>query len=178
MKIAAISGSLRKNSTNTGILHALVQNLPAPIEVDVIPIDGVPLYNQDVNEQGIPDAVLEIDKRIRRADAVVLASPEYNYSITGVLKNTLDWLSRVPEQAFDQKPVAIVGASPGGIGTARAQYHLRQVLVFLNARVLNKPEVMISHSGQKFDKEGHLTDQKTIDFLQTMAQSLKKMVDN
>ena len=178
MKIAAISGSLRKQSTNTGILRALKQHLPAPIEVDIIPIDEVPLYNQDVNMQGIPDAVQAIHERIKAADAVVLASPEYNYSVSGVLKNTLDWLSRVPEQAFNDKPLAIVGASPGGIGTARSQYHLRQILVFLNARVLNKPEVMIAHSGKKFDFEGRLIEEETIKFLQTMVQSLKEMVDN
>jgi len=176
MKIAAISGSLRKNSTNSGILRALQAHAPAGVEVDIIPIDAVPLYNQDVNEQGVPDAVMDIHERLKAADAVVLATPEYNYSVPGVLKNTIDWLSRVPQQAFNEKPVAIAGASPGGIGTARAQYHLRQMLIYLNPRVLNKPEVMISHSGEKFDGEGNLTDDSTIQFLQKMVQSLQKMV--
>ena len=178
MKIAAISGSLRKSSTNTGVLRALKAHAAEGVEVDIIPIDAVPLYNQDVNEQGVPDTVMEIHERIKAADAVVLATPEYNYSVPGVLKNTIDWLSRVPEQAFNDKLVAIVGASPGGIGTARAQYHLRQMLIYLNPRVLNKPEVMISHSGQKFDAEGNLADEKTIEYLQRMVQTLGRMVNS
>jgi chromate reductase len=113
--------------------------------------------------------------KIRQADAVVIATPEYNFSVPAVLKNVLDWVSRPPEPAFNEKPVAILGVSPGPVGTARAQYHLRQVLVFMNTFTLNKPEVFINHSSQKFDLNGDLTDETTKKFLLDQLLALKTL---
>jgi chromate reductase len=172
MKIAGISGSLRKHSINRGVLRAVASQLAERnIEYLETDISDFPLYDQDLNAQGIPDAVMRVHQQLQSADAIVLASPEYNYSISGVLKNAIDWLSRVEDQAFNGKAVAIMGASPG-MGTARSQYHLRQVLVFMNAFVVNKPEVMIAQAGDKFDEAGNLTDQRTIDFLGRALTSL------
>jgi len=172
MKIAGISGSLRKNSTHSGLLRKVALLLKAKgIEFSVIDISDFPLYNQDVNAQGIPAPVQRAHDELFEADAIVLASPEYNYSVSGVLKNAIDWLSRVDNQAFNGKAVSIMGASPG-LGTARSQYHLRQILVFLNAFVVNKPEVMISQASGKFDQSGDLTDSTTIEFLDKALISL------
>ena len=172
MKIAGISGSLRQHSINRGVLRTVAEHLAKQdIEFIEVDISDFPLYDQDLNSKGIPDPVMRVHKQLKAADAIVLASPEYNYSISGVLKNAIDWLSRVEDQAFDGKAVSIMGASPG-MGTARSQYHLRQVLVFMNAFVVNKPEVMIAQAGDKFDDEGNLTDQRTIDFLDRALTSL------
>ncbi len=165
MIIAGISGSLRRHSTHRGILRTVSSHLATRgIKYTTVEIDGFPLYDQDLNSKGIPKLVMNAHQSLAEADAIVLASPEYNYSVSGVLKNAIDWFSRVENQAFNGKAVAIMGASPG-LGTARSQYHLRQILVFMNAFVLNKPEVMIGQSAGKFDTEGNLTDQRTIDFL-------------
>ena len=102
----------------------------------------------------------------------MLAAPEYNYSMPGVLKNAIDWASRPPSQPFDGKPIALLGATPGGLGTARSQYHLRQIFVYLNGQILNKPEVMISAAPTKFDAQGELTDTTTADHLKTMLAAL------
>ncbi|MGJ8662750.1 MAG: NADPH-dependent FMN reductase [Marinicella sp.] len=173
MKIVGISGSLRKKSTHRGILRAVEQLLAEyNIEFTAIEIKSFPLYDQDLNAKGIPEVVQDAHKQLATADAIVLASPEYNYSVSGVLKNAIDWFSRIEGQAFNGKAVSIMGASPGAIGTARSQYHLRQILVFMNAFIVNKPEVMISHSADKFDADGHLTDPKTIEFLGKALNSL------
>ena len=172
MKIAGISGSLRKHSMHRGILRTVAKHLENKgIEFVEIEIGDFPLYDQDLNDQGIPQAVQDAHELLSTADAIVLASPEYNYSISGVLKNALDWFSRLENHAFNGKAVSIMGASPG-LGTARSQYHLRQVLVFLNAFVVNKPEVMISQAKTKFDENGNLTDERTIEFLDKALTSL------
>ncbi|MFC3193095.1 NADPH-dependent FMN reductase [Marinicella sediminis] len=172
MKIAGISGSLRAHSMHRGILRTVAGHLTKlDIEFVEVDISEFPLYDQDLNAKGIPRAVQKAHDQLQSADAIVLASPEYNYSISGVLKNAIDWFSRVEDQAFNGKAVSIMGASPG-MGTARSQYHLRQILVFMNAFVVNKPEVMIAQAADKFDKEGNLTDQRTIDFLERALSSL------
>jgi chromate reductase len=117
--------------------------------------------------------VLALGAEIARADAVLIATPEYNFSIPGVLKNAIDWISRLPDQPFKNKPVAILGASPGPVGTARAQYDLRKVFVFLDAHVLNKPEIMISNAGTRFDAEGKLTDETSRKFLASQIEALR-----
>ena len=117
---------------------------------------------------GLSAAVADLRARIKAADALLIVTPEYNYSVPGVLKNAIDWASRPPEQPFDGKPIAIMGASPGALGTARAQYHLRQMFVFLNGMVLNRPEVMIGNAAQRFDAEGRLTDEKTREFVRAL----------
>lgn len=172
MKIAGLSGSLRAHSTNSGILRAVSNQLANKgIEFVEVEIRGFPLYDQDLNAKGIPEVVQRAHDQIADADAIVLASPEYNYSVSGVLKNAIDWFSRVENQAFNGKAVSIMGASPG-LGTSRMQYDLRKILVFLNAFVVNKPEVMIGQSGSKFNEQGDLTDERTIEFLGKALDSL------
>lgn len=161
IKIVAFAGSLRKDSYNRALLRAAQQLLPAA-EASMITFDlaGFPSYNQD-QEATTPPVVAEFKASIRQADALVIVTPEYNYSVPGLLKNAIDWASRpYGDNSFDDKPVAIMGASIGMTGTARAQYHLRQMFVFLNAHPLNKPEIMVSMAADKFSN-GELTDAAT-----------------
>ncbi|MBC7434733.1 MAG: NAD(P)H-dependent oxidoreductase [Bdellovibrionales bacterium] len=175
MNVIGISGSLRKGSMNTMALRAAQKLAPAGMSLTIADISQIPLYNDDVRAAGEPASVLALKAQIAAADAVLLVTPEYNFSIPGVLKNTLDWLSRPPLTPFDGKPVAIMGASPGPVGTARVQYHLRQVLVFMNSFTVNRPEVFISHAGTKFNAEGELTDEATAKFITDLLVSLDKL---
>jgi len=159
IRIVGLSGSLRKASTNTALLRAAVELAPEGASLEILSIRDVPLYDQDLQAEGMPDAVTRLHAALIEADAVVIASPEYNYSVPGVLKNTIDWLSRTQPQPFAGKPVAIMGASPGRLGTARMQYHLRQIFVFLDGDVLNKPEVMVGGAFQAI-VDGTLVDAK------------------
>ena len=179
MKVLGISGSLRQGSFNTMALRAAQKLAPAGMEITIADISRIPLYNDDVRVAGEPAEVSALKAQIRAADAVLLVTPEYNFSIPGVLKNTLDWMSRPPEPPFDGKVVAIMGASPGPVGTARVQYDLRKVLVFLDAFCVNKPEVFISNCASKFDAQGNLTDEagaKFIGDLLVSLQNLKKRI--
>lgn len=177
LHFVTLLGSLRKASFN-GIVARTLPDL-APEGITITPlgcISAFPHYNQDVQDAGFPEPVLAMAEQIRAADGVIVVTPEYNYSVPGVLKNALDWLSRVTPQPFAGKPLAIQTASPGAIGGARAQYHLRQSLVFLNAYVLNRPEVMIGQATGKFDTDRlELTDQKTRDFLTTQITALAEL---
>ena len=168
LRILGISGSLRKQSYNTAALRAVQQLLPDDVALEIFDLSAIPLYNEDVREQGFPQSVQQFRDAIASADALLIVTPEYNYSIPGTLKNAIDWASRPPSQPFDGKPIAIMGASPGALGTARAQYHLRQVFVYLNGLLLNRPEVMISAANKKFDEQGNLTDEPTREFLKKM----------
>src|ERR1041385_9057457 len=143
IKLAAFCGSLRKGSFNRMALNAFVEKLPAGVTTQTIEIDW-PLYNADIQAQGFPAPVQAAQKAMLEADGLVLVTPEYNYGPSGVLKNAIDWLSRMTPQPFAAKPIALLGASMGVLGTARAQYQLRQTLVFLDGRPINKPEVMIA----------------------------------
>lgn len=172
MKVVGLSGSLRRGSYNTAALRAAQELAPAGMTIEVGEIGDLPLYNDDVRVAGYPPAVERLRSQLAAADALLLVTPEYNYSIPGVLKNAIDWASRPPDQPFDGKPVAIMGASPGLFGTARAQYHLRQMLVFLNAIPLNKPEVMIAQANAKFDESGRLTDEPTREFIRKLLLAL------
>ena len=174
LNVLGISGSLRRNSLNSAALRAAQALAPEGMRIDIVDLSAIPLYNEDVNEKGKPAPVTEFRRRIAEADAVLIATPEYNYSVPGVLKNAIDWASRPPEQPFDGKPVAIFGASPGRLGTARAQYHLRQTFVFLNALVLNRPEVMIAGAHTLFDDTGTLTDETTKKFIRDLLDSLAR----
>lgn len=175
MKVIGISGSLRAGSYNTMALKAAQKLAPAGIEVEIASIADIPIYNDDVRAAGEPPAVAALKAKIRAADGILLVTPEYNFSIPGVLKNTLDWMSRPPEPPFDGKPVAIMGASPGPVGTARVQYHLRQVLVFMNTFTVNKPEVFINQCAGKFDAQGNLTDEASAKFIADLLLSLKAL---
>ena len=172
LKVLGISGSLRKGSYNTAALRAAQELTPAGMTIEIFDLSPIPPYNEDVKNVGFPPPVQELRQRIAAADALLIATPEYNYSMSGVLKNAIDWASRPPEQPFNDKPVAIMGASPGVTGTARAQYHLRQSGVFLNMHFVNKPEVMIGTAASKFDAEGRLTDETTRGFVRDLLASL------
>jgi chromate reductase len=173
IKVLGICGSLRKGSYNRMALNAAIEQAPAAgVAIETFDIRPIPLYDEDVRAAGFPKPVEELRARIAAADALLFATPEYNYSIPGVLKNAIDWASRPPEQPFNGKPVAIMGASPGLIGTARCQYHLRQACVFLNMLPVNKPEVMIGQCQGKFDANGKLTDEATRNFIKDLLVSL------
>ena len=170
--ILGIAGSLRKASFNHGALRAAVELAPENAFVEIFDLDGIPGFNQD-DEQNPPEKVAELKRKIREADAILFVTPEYNYSVPGVLKNAIDWASRpYGDSAWNGKPAAIMGASVGGIATARAQYHLRQMMVFLNMFPINQPEVMIGNAGEKFDAEGNLTDETTKDFIRKLLENL------
>ena len=159
--ILGIAGSLRRDSYNRSILRAAERLAPAGSSVEVFELDGIPPFNED-DEEPAPARIKEFRRRIRAADALLFATPEYNYSIPGVLKNAIDWASRpYGENAWAGKPAAIMGASIGTLGTARAQYHLRQVFVALDVHVINQPEVMVANAAEKFDAAGVLTDGAT-----------------
>src|SRR6476646_37712 len=164
IKILGIAGSLRKGSFNRMALKVAQGLVPAGATLDALDLPDLPGFNQD-NEKTPPAAVSELKAKIRAADAILLVTPEYNYSIPGVLKNAIDWASRpYGDSAWIGKPVAVMGASVGVIGTARAQYHLRQVFVFLDMDPVNQPEVMINAS-KSFDDQGNLTDPTTTDLI-------------
>jgi len=168
----AFSGSLRKGSYNTMALKAAQQLAPPHITITREDISAVPFYNADLHTGQFPDHVEYLVKQIKQADGVLIVSPEYNYSIPGVLKNAIDMLSRHPDKPFDNKAVAIMGASIGPVGTARMQYHLRQVMVFLNAYAVNRPEVMIAKAQDKFDEQGNLTDETAKKLIPQLLEAL------
>jgi chromate reductase, NAD(P)H dehydrogenase (quinone) len=158
VRILGIPGSLRKASFNRAALRAAGELLPPDASLEIFDLEGIPPFSED-DERSLPPRVAELKARIREADAILIATPEYNYSVPGVLKNAIDWASRpYGDNAWEGKPVAIMGASVGATGTARAQYHLRQTFVFLNMHPLNRPEVMISNAAQRFDADGRLVD--------------------
>lgn len=172
VRILGIAGSLRRESYNRAALRAATKLVPEGAVLDTFDLDGIPGFNQD-DEQNPPQKVVELKRQIRAVDAILLVTPEYNYSVPGLLKNAIDWASRpYGDSAWDGKPVAIMGASLGALGTARAQYHLRQMFVFLNMFPINRPEVMIMNAGTRFDQGGNLTDQATKDLIRQLLQSL------
>jgi chromate reductase, NAD(P)H dehydrogenase (quinone) len=172
IRIFGVAGSLRRDSYNRAALRAAVGLAPDGVTVDVFELDGIPGFNQD-HEQNPPAQVVDMKRRIREAEAVLIVTPEYNYSVPGVLKNAIDWASRpYGGSAWNGKPVAIMGASTGNIATARAQYHLRQMFVFLNMHAINQPEVMIGNAAERFDAEGNLTDDATKEYIRKLLQNL------
>jgi chromate reductase len=172
IRILGIPGSLRNGSFNRAALRAAQMLVLQSVTVNVFELDEIPLYNQD-NEFDPPIAVSKLKKEIRAADAILFVTPEYNYSVPGVLKNAIDWASRPHgDSAWDGKPVAIMGASIGMMGTARAQYHLRQMFVYLNMHALNRPEVMIPLAQDKFDQNGDLRDEFTKKKIQELMIAL------
>lgn len=174
MHILGISGSLRAGSYNTKTLRAASNLTPDGATMDTFLLHDIPAYNSDVEKEAIPAPVQAFRDAVDGADAVVICTPEYNYSISGVLKNALDWLSRTGGTPLSGKPVAIMGASSGRLGTARAQYHLRQVLVHFDAQVLNKPEIMIASAATAFNEDGSFANEKTAELVQ---KQLAKLVE-
>ena len=174
MKVLGIAGSLRQGSYNRLALRAAQKLAPAGMEI--LPFEHlreIPPYDEDVKTAGVPARRPAAPRAHPAADALLIVTPEYNYSVPGLLKNAIDWASRPPEQPFLDKPMAIMGASPAAIGTARAQYHLRQCFVYLDAKILNRPEVMIGQATQKFAADGTLTDEATAKAITALLESLK-----
>ncbi len=178
MHILAILGSLRTESFNRKALNAAMELAPPDMTFEIADISDLPLYNQDMQDAGDPASVTRLKTQIRAADAILFVTPEYNYSLPGVLKNAIDWASRPPaDNPFNGKPCGIITASTGLLGGARAQYHLRQVCVFVNLYPMNKPEVMIAKAHEKFDETGKLTDEMTRKILTTFMASLKEWAE-
>lgn len=171
-RIFGFAGSLRKGSYNKALLRAAGELLPNNTELEIFDLESIPPFNQDLEQQP-PTKIKEFKTKIKAADALLIATPEYNYSVPGVLKNAIDWGSRPHgDNCFDDKPVAIMGASGGMLGTARAQYHLRQSCVFLNMHPLNKPEVMVPFAKDKIDANGRLIDEPTRAKIKELIESL------
>lgn len=165
LDIATVVGSLRKESLNRKIAHALSANAPASMRLEIVEIGNLPLFNQDF-ERDLPQAVVDFKARIKRADAVLFVTPEYNRSVPGVLKNAIDCGSRpYGTSVWDGKPAAVVSVSGGAIGAFGANHHLRQSLVFLNMPTLQQPEAYIGGAGALLDADGRLTSDKTREFL-------------
>ena len=172
ISILGFAGSLRKGSYNKALLRAAVELVPREAELESFDLEGIPPFNQDL-ENNPPEKVKEFKKKTKAADAILMATPEANYTIPGVLKNAIDWASRpYGDNAFDGKPVAVMSASIGMLGGARAQYHLRQSFIWLNMYPINAPEVMVPFAQEKVDANGRLTDQKTREKIKELLESL------
>jgi chromate reductase len=172
VRILGFAGSLRKQSYNRAALRAAVKLIPAGSALETFDLTDIPPFNQD-HEREPPAAVRQFKAAVKAADAILIVTPEYNYSVPGVLKNAIDWASRpYGDSAWNGKPVGVMGASVGMLGTARAQYHLRQMFVFLNMFPLNQPEVLIANADEKFDEEGNLKDEKTDQKIRELLEAL------
>ncbi len=172
LKILGFAGSLRKESLNKKLLYAAREICPDDAELEIFDIKDIPLFNADVEAEGDPQSVKDFKNKLRQADAVLIATPEYNHSIPGVLKNALDWASRPPEKVLNKKPVAMMGTSDGMTGATRSQQHMIQVLAAMNAYTLSKPEVIVPNGDKKFDEAGNLTDDKTKSKIITLLTEL------
>jgi chromate reductase len=176
IQVCAVAGSLRTASYNRGLLRAAVELAPEGLVIRVFErLGDIPPYNEDVEKSGDPEPVKALKAAIREADALLFATPEYNYSVPGVLKNAIDWASRPPrDSCLNGKPAAIMGASSGTSGTARAQLALRQSFVFTQTLALVKPEVLVFSAKEKFDAEGRLTDEKTRERVAKLLKALQE----
>jgi chromate reductase len=161
LTVLGFAGSLRIGSYNKSLLRAAVGLVPQDMNLEIFDLEGIPTFNQDT-EQNMPEKVKDFKTKIMEANAILIATPEYNYSVPGVLKNAIDWASRpYGDNPFDGKPVAIMSASIGMLGGARAQYHLCQIFVFLNMYPINRPEAIVPFAQDKFDANGNLLDNDT-----------------
>lgn len=161
-QILGIAGSLRDDSYNLSLLEAARDIAGDGMEIQIAEIDEIPPYDADVEAEGDPDPVHRLKEKIRQADALLIATPEYQHGVPGVLKNALDWASRPPGDApLTRKPVAVMGATPGDFGTARAQEQLRDTLIYNDCPMVNDPEVLVSRAHEKIDERGQVTDEDT-----------------
>ncbi len=175
--VITICGSLRKGSFNHMLMNALPALAPAGMTLKVAPsFADFPIYNADVQAQGFPAPVNALADAIRAADGVIVVTPEYNFSTPGGLKNALDWVSRLKDQPFVGKPVALQSCSQGPVGGARMQYHLRQTMIFLDAFTLNKPEIFVGNCASKFNDKGELTDETTRNFVKQQLEAFAKFI--
>ena len=179
MNVIMICGSLRKGSYNRMVMNLLPSLAPAGMKLkELSGIADFPHYVADLHADGkFPEVVTKFADQIRAADAVIINSPEYNYTIPGAFKNAIDWVSRLKDQPFKEKPVAIQSASQGPLGGARMQYHMRQMFVFLNAFVFNTPEIFVGTAQNKFNDKGELTDETTREFLKKQLDAFAKFVE-
>jgi len=175
--VISICGSLRKASYNRMLANVLPSLAPAGMTIKHSPPIEMPLYNADVQAQGWPAPATALADAIRAADGVIFVTPEYNYGIPGVLKNAIDWVSRMPNQPFINKPVAIQSATQGPLGGARMQYQLRQAMVFLNAFTFNTPEIFVGSAQTKFSESGELKDEPTRDFIKKQLEGFAKLIE-
>ncbi len=174
LRVLGIAGSLRAGSYNRALLRAAQELAPQGMAIVTFELDAIPPYNADVEMAGFPEPIVAFKAALAAADAVLIATPEYNHSFPGLLKNALDWASRPPGKSpLDGKPAAIIGASSGAIGTARAQQHLRLVCSYLNMLVMNLPEVFVARAQDKFDAGGRLADEPTQQFLAKFLQAFQ-----
>jgi chromate reductase len=170
--ILGFAGSLRKGSYNKALLRAALELVPGNARLEIFDLEGIPPFNQDFESQP-PERVKEFKQKIRAADAILIATPEYNYSIPGVLKNAIDWASRpYGDNSFEGKPVGIMSAAGGMLGGSRAQYHLRQTFIFLDMHPLNRPEVIVPAVHEKVDQNGRVTDDKTRQKIKELLEAL------
>jgi len=175
--IAGFAGSLRKGSYNRMLLYAVLELLPRNVRLEILDLGIIPLFNQDL-EYDMPVAVKEFKEKIKKADALLIITPEYNSSIPSVLKNALDWASRpYGDNSLDGKPIAIMSVSTGILGGARAQTHLRQILSSLNAYVVNKPEVIVNFADEKFDGNGKFKDERARALIMQLLENLIKLAE-
>ena len=177
LKILGISGSLRKNSFNTAALRTCEELMPAGMKMTYARIDDIPLFNQDQFDAGLPESAKRFRAEVAAADGLLIASPEYNFSLSAALKNAIDWGSRPPNQVFQDKPVAIFSATQGPLGGPRNQYDLRRILTQLWGHVLPRPEVFIGAAHTKFDANGKLTDETTRKFLSDLLVGFKPWIE-
>jgi chromate reductase len=175
IKLLGISGSLRKHSYNSGALRSIDSLLPEGMTFEMADLADLPFYNADVEQQGLPDYVKRFRTQVSSADALIFAVPEYNFSVPGVLKNALEWLSRPPNPPVDRKPCAVFGASVSPLGTARGQFHFRHVCVSLNMILVNVPHVDITSAKTKFDGQSCLTDQPALESMRQLLSELKSL---
>ncbi len=172
IKVLGFAGSLRSGSYNRMLLRNAVELAPSEIDLEVFDLAGIPIFNQDF-EKDLPAVVKDFKSRVKASDAIIFVTPEANYSVPGALKNAIDWASRpYGDNSFKAKPAAIMSASTGSMGGARAQYHLRQIMVFLEMFPINRPEVMLPFAAQAFDSEGRLIDPKARDLVKNMLKVL------
>jgi chromate reductase len=170
--VLGFAGSLRKGSYNKALLRAAMELMSGDAKLEIFDLEGIPPFNQDL-ENRMPEKVKKFKAKIRAADAILIATPEYNFSIPGVLKNAIDWASRpYGDNSFEGKPVAVMSASVGMLGGARAQYHLRQIFVFLNMYPVNRPEVIVTFAPEKIDGKGMVTDEATKKFMKELLENL------
>lgn len=172
IKILGFGGSFRRGSLNWALLENARNLMPRNAYLELFDISGIPLFNQD-HEQSLPEPVQSFKQAVRNSDGILIATPEYNFSIPGYLKNAIDYASRpAGDNPFAGKPVAIISASGSMLGGSRVQYHLRQVLGYLDMREIHRPEVFVNFAPGKFDTEMKLTDQVTIDLISQLLQKL------
>ena len=179
LNVVSICGSLRKGSYNRMVMNALRGYAPEGMRVtEAPPFAAFPLYNADVqNSSGFPAPVQALAEAVRAADGVIFVSPEYNYSIPGALKNAIDWVSRMPNQPFAGKPIAIQSATGGALGGGRMQYDLRRCMIFLDAWTINKPEIFIGNCSQRIDeKTGQIKDEQTIGFIKQQLAAFARFI--